>query len=201
MRLRLIGATATCALAMTAPAFAHEGHAAVSSFDAGLMHPFGGLDHLAAMVAVGWAATIGPNMTATRLIGLPATFVAALLVGAGLGFAGVGVGFAEFGILASLAALAAVLAFGARLPLAATFALVALAGVPHGIAHAAELPASATASAFITGFTLGTAILHAIGVVIGVAIAKAAARAEPFARTAAATGLAAVVAFSAAGLG
>ena len=46
-------------LATSTAAFAHPGHN-VSGFAAGLMHPFSGLDHLLAMVAVGlWAAQGG----------------------------------------------------------------------------------------------------------------------------------------------
>lgn len=43
-------------------ALAHEGHTHASGFAAGLAHPLGGLDHLLAMVAVGfWAAHLGGN--------------------------------------------------------------------------------------------------------------------------------------------
>ena len=42
------------------PAIAHVGHGSTASFTAGLGHPLGGLDHIAAMVAVGlWAALKG----------------------------------------------------------------------------------------------------------------------------------------------
>jgi urease accessory protein len=51
--------TAVFLLAASGTAFAHPGHD-VSGFAAGLMHPFSGLDHLLAMVAVGlWAAQGG----------------------------------------------------------------------------------------------------------------------------------------------
>lgn len=202
MRLRFIGAAATtCALALSAPAFAHEGHGVVSSFEAGLAHPFGGLDHLAAMVAVGWAATLGPKLSLTRLLALPATFVAAMLTGALLGWAGHGLGLAEAGILASLVALGALLVFGARLSLPATLALVALAGLPHGIAHAAELPANGAAGLYMAGFALGTAALHALGVAAGAVIARGFGGLEPYARTAAAAGMAAIAMIGAVGIG
>ena len=42
------------------PALAHPGHFADDSFSAGIAHPFGGLDHIAVMIAVGlWAALKG----------------------------------------------------------------------------------------------------------------------------------------------
>ena len=45
--------------AMTGPAHAHPGHGTNSLFS-GLAHPFAGLDHLLAMLAVGlWAAPLG----------------------------------------------------------------------------------------------------------------------------------------------
>ena len=58
------------------PALAHPGHGSTASFAAGIAHPFGGLDHIAVMVAVGlWAALKGG-----RALWLwPAAFVGVML--------------------------------------------------------------------------------------------------------------------------
>jgi urease accessory protein len=54
---------ATLALVLLAPALAHAHTETGSSggFISGLLHPLSGLDHIAAMVAVGiWGAFLGP---------------------------------------------------------------------------------------------------------------------------------------------
>ena len=54
-------------------AFAHPGHGGDTSLLAGFIHPFGGLDHLLAMTAVGlFAAHLGGR----ALWAVPTTFVA-----------------------------------------------------------------------------------------------------------------------------
>ncbi|NJK60668.1 MAG: hypothetical protein HC918_11075, partial [Oscillatoriales cyanobacterium SM2_1_8] len=55
-------------------AIAHTGHGETAGFDHGFLHPFGGADHVLAMVAVGlWAGQLG-----ARALGLvPMGFVGA----------------------------------------------------------------------------------------------------------------------------
>lgn len=66
------GLAAVAAFAVASAAQAHPGHGA-ESFAAGLAHPFGGLDHLLAMVAVGmWSVVALPK--AWRTAG-PAVFL------------------------------------------------------------------------------------------------------------------------------
>ena len=58
-------------LLVSSPAFAHSGHS-TSDFASGFTHPFGGIDHVLAMVAVGLlAATLGGR----ALWAVPAAFV------------------------------------------------------------------------------------------------------------------------------
>ena len=73
-------------LAVASPASAHVGQGLGFSIAGGFAHPFLGLDHLAAMVAVGlWAALAGGK----RLWVWPAAFVSAMLVGGFIGHAGI----------------------------------------------------------------------------------------------------------------
>src|SRR5262245_50266659 len=66
-------------------AMAHPGHAG-GGFASGYTHPFIGLDHLLAMVAVGiWAAQLGGR----QMLVVPAAFVTVMTAGAALGAAGV----------------------------------------------------------------------------------------------------------------
>ena len=71
---------------MTLPAFAHPGHGSSDGFLSGFFHPFTGLDHLLAMVAVGvWAAMRG----GAAMWVWPAAFVGAMAAGFALAVHGV----------------------------------------------------------------------------------------------------------------
>ena len=87
-------------------AFAHPGHD-VSGLAAGLMHPFSGLDHLLAMVAVGlWAAQGKTGKNGRRKVWLlPATFMTMLAVGAGIATQWQSLPLVEAGIATSVLAL------------------------------------------------------------------------------------------------
>jgi len=141
---------------------AHD-HGAASAFAAGFTHPFTGLDHLAAMVAVGtWSA-----LTTRRIWLAPVAFALALLAGAGLGLAGVALPGIEPMIAASLLALGLLVATGLRLPMAASVTLVAGFAQFHGAAHGQEL-AGPGAAAALAGMVLATAVLHGAGIGLGV---------------------------------
>jgi urease accessory protein len=147
-------------LLLPALAHAHTGAGATAGFLHGLQHPFGGLDHALAMLAVGiWATQRGGR--ATWLV--PATFVAMVGVGGAIGAAGVQVPFVELGILASVVALGALVIASVKLPLGASAAIVVPFALFHGLAHGAEMPAGASGWAYGSGFLLGAALLHGLG--------------------------------------
>jgi urease accessory protein len=155
------------------PALAHPGHPEAAGFLAGVLHPLGGMDHLLAMVMVGlWAGLLGG---AARLA-LPGAFLAAMLVGFGLGVAGMALPGVEAGILASAVVLTVLAALAAPLPVTLAAGLVAVAGVLHGTAHGAEMAADAAAFAYATGFLLATAALHAAGIAVALPLAPVARR-------------------------
>ncbi len=141
-------------------ALAHPGHAGASFFS-GFAHPFGGVDHVLAMIAVGLYAATQAGL-ARR--GLPATFVLAMLAGAGLGAAGLALPGVEAGVAASVLVLGLLLAFAARLPAHAALPLVAVFALFHGHAHQAEM-AGASFAAYAAGFASATLALHALGLV------------------------------------
>jgi urease accessory protein len=143
---------------------AHVGHAdAPSGFAAGFLHPFTGVDHLAAMLAVGiWSA-----MTTRRIWVAPLSFAGLLLIGALAGIAGVAFPAVEPMIAASLLVIGLLLATQAKLPLAACAALVGAFALFHGAAHGAELAASASVAAALAGMVLGTALIHVAGLALG----------------------------------
>jgi urease accessory protein len=177
--LRTIVVTSTaCVAALSASTvLAHTGvgadahtHAqdALSSFTAGATHPLTGLDHLAAMVAVGcWSAlSMGPGRgRQSRAWAAPAAFAITLLLGALIGMAGLSLPGVEPMIAASLLVLGLLVATRAALPTAAGAALVAMFALFHGVAHGSELGGHALAS--LAGMVLSTATLHAAGIALG----------------------------------
>lgn len=149
-----------------ASAQAHTGHAA-EGFSAGIVHPFLGLDHLLAMLAVGvWSVIMLPK--AHRLAG-PALFVAMLLVGALMALTGFALPQAEPAIAASVVVLGALL-LARRTGLIAGLALVSVAALLHGYAHGAELIPGQSFAAYAAGFMFGSAALHGIGLAAGNAL-------------------------------
>lgn len=154
-------ALAAAGMLVATPVLAHGGHG--DGFSAGFIHPFTGIDHVLAMVAVGlWAALRGGR----ALILWPAAFVAAMLAGFGLAQADVVLPHVEPMILSSVIALGAAVALGLRGPLWLGALGVAGAGLAHGFAHGLEVSGSATT--FAAGFALATALLHALGLGLGV---------------------------------
>jgi len=121
----LLGASST--------AFAHPGHD-VSGLAAGLMHPFSGLDHLLAMVAVGlWAAQGNTKKRGGRKIWLlPATFMTMLAVGAAAAMHWQSLPLIEAGIATSVLALGLLIALSMQLPAMLSVAITALFGLLHG---------------------------------------------------------------------
>jgi urease accessory protein len=155
-------ATLLCLLAL--PAHAHIGVTPAHSFLSGLAHPFGGLDHLAAMVAVGlWATTNGG-----RKVWLwPVAFMLTMVAGAGLGVSGVALPYVEPTIAASVVVLGILATVALKVPAAVGTLLVALFAIAHGHAHGTD-QAGAEASTYMLGFAASTAALLGFGVLIGV---------------------------------
>lgn len=155
-------------LLVSGTAFAHEGHDH-ASLGSGFAHPFGGLDHLLAMVAVGLlGARYGKHW---RWV-LPLGFVAGLGVGGLLGASGVGLPAVEMSIAISVLLFGVMLSLGTKTPAAAAMAVVLLAGLPHGHAHLAETGGGALLG-YGLGMVIGSALLHAGGLLAGLAIQKA----------------------------
>jgi len=131
---------------------------------AGLAHPFSGLDHMLAMVAVGlWASQLGRR----AVWAMPLTFPAVMAIGALAGFSGVVLPWVETGVAGSVLVLGVVVALALRPSLAVSISLIALFALLHGYAHGVELPASASAPSYGAGFVAATLLLHLIGIGLG----------------------------------
>lgn len=171
MRHHTVSKLASIALLSILPAIAHAhpgGHGPIG-WGSGLAHPFMGMDHILAMVAVGlWAVQLGGR----AIWQVPCAFVAAMVLGGVMGVAGVGLPFVEHGILASVLVLGLLIAFAVRVPMIGGIVLVSLFAIFHGFAHGAEMPASNSQLNYIAGFAISTAILHGVGMGMGGLIRK-----------------------------
>jgi urease accessory protein len=156
----------TCLLTASMAASAHVGTDAGSHLGvfAGFVHPLNGLDHLAAMLAVGaWSA-----MTTRRIWAAPLAFGALLLVGALVAQAGVSFPAVEPMIAASVLMMGLLLATRVEMPEAAGASLVGVFALFHGAAHGQELAGAGA----LLGMVAGTALLHALGLGLGVVIRR-----------------------------
>ena len=165
-RLPLSLLIAVAAAGISSAALAHPGHGGgpADGLIGGFAHPFTGVDHLLAMVAVGlWASQLGRSALWT----LPVVFPAMMALGAALGTGGVVVPWIETGILVSVVVLGAAVAFQLRMPLAIGAVVVGAFAVLHGFVHGAELPADSSAWSYGLGFVAATLILHGIGIGVG----------------------------------
>ena len=147
------------------PALAHTGALGDHvhpGFMAGLLHPFTGIDHLAAMLAVGvWSAlAVRPVWVA------PLAFVALLGAGALGGLAGVAVPGVEPMIAASLLVTGLLIATRAQWPVRAAALVAGLFAFFHGAAHGMELSGVGVAQA-LAGMLVGSAALHLTGIGLG----------------------------------
>ncbi len=159
--LPLAASLGLAALPLAAAAHTGADAGAHHGFEAGFTHPFTGLDHLAAMLAVGlWSGTAAPRQ---RLWVAPAAFAALLLVGALAAHAGWVAPAVEPMIAASLLVLGLLLA--ARQTLAAPAAALLVGGfaVFHGAAHGNELGGAGA----LAGMVSATLLLHVAGLALG----------------------------------
>lgn len=155
---------ATAALLAASPASAHVFGASGAGWTQGFLHPFGGIDHMLAMVAVGiWAAQLGRR----AVWALPVAFPFVMAIGGALGAEGVPLPWIETGIAGSVAVLGLLIALAVRPPLGIAVALVGLFALFHGHAHGAGLPEAASPLLYGLGFVFATTILHGIGIGIG----------------------------------
>lgn len=171
LRTTLWLATGTLA---TGVALAHPGHESdaatgLDALRAGLLHPWSGIDHLLAMVAVGmWAAQGGRR---TR-IGLPLLFPVVMVLG---GLAGRGATLPpqlEWFIALSVLALGSLIALQVRWPLRYGAVIVGAIALAHGYAHGAELPGEVNDTGYFAGFATATLLLHAMGIGLGLGLAR-----------------------------
>ena len=151
-------------LILAGPAAAHVEGGLAGGFGSGFAHPLLGLDHIAAMVAVGlWGAFLG----APAIWVLPIVFPLVMAFGGILGILGVPLPGAEIGIAVSAVVLGLMVALAVKPHLAVAAIIVDAFAIFHGYAHGAELPEGGNAVAYSAGFVIATGTLHLCGIAIG----------------------------------
>lgn len=140
---------------------AHIGVHADGSFETGLLHPFSGMDHMLAMIAVGlWAAQSGGR----NLVMMPAAFMLAMALGAAVGVSGGYLPLADAAVALSVVILGVFLALAVRGAWQWTAPLIAVFALFHGYAHGTEVPQFADPARYFVGVLLATGALHACGI-------------------------------------
>lgn len=154
-------------VAYAANAHAHTGHSE-NSFITGFLHPIHGLDHLLAMIAVGF---LSARMDTKKMWTLPAAFVGMMAAGGLLGtvWGGGGVAAFEWGIMLSVLIFGIFAAAAPKVPVIAGNAIVALFAICHGHAHVAEM-GDASAYGYFPGMLVATGLLHLAGLLVGVGL-------------------------------
>lgn len=170
----LITTSVTAVAALPLTVFAHPGadagshHNFLDSFTHAIAHPFGGADHLAAMLAVGAWSALAFSKT-RQAWAAPAAFLALLIVGCLAGFAGLQVPAVEPMIAASVLILGLLVMAQKQMALGAAAALAGVFAFFHGAAHGYELLEDSwvAAAGVIVGMAAGSALLHVTGMVVG----------------------------------
>jgi urease accessory protein len=148
--------------APSAQAHVEQGQAV--GFITGLEHPWSGLDHVLAMIAVGiWGAQLGNP----AIWVLPIIFPMVMSFGAMMGLLGIPLPGIEVGIAVSAILLGAMVLGEVRPKLVVAAILVGIFAIFHGHAHGTELPAGQSGLLYSMGFVIATGVLHGIGISIG----------------------------------
>ena len=147
-------------------AWAHVEGGQAAGFITGLQHPWSGLDHILAMIAVGlWGAQLG----SPAIWLLPIAFPMMMAMGAMMGLLGIPVPGVEIGIALSAIVLGFMILAEVRPKLALAIAIVGIFAIFHGHAHGTELPEGQSGLLYSMGFVIATGCLHGLGVLLGLA--------------------------------
>ncbi|MDH3514801.1 MAG: HupE/UreJ family protein [Gammaproteobacteria bacterium] len=155
------------AMALLLMAHASQAHtfgAHGAGLAAGLAHPFLGLDHLLAMLALGiWAVAQGGR----AVWFVPAVFLGIMMIGALLAWGEITVPLIEAGIIGSVLILGWLIGFPVRLSLAVCVGLAGVLALFHGYSHGMEMPQAASAIQYGLGFLVSSGLLLLAGVRFG----------------------------------
>lgn len=140
--------------------WAHTSHGAATGVMSGFAHPLSGLDHVLAMTAIGlWAVSLGRR----AIIGLPVSFLSAMVLGFWAALMGSGVPMIELGFTASVLGLGLAVLLNLQPSLILAAGACGLFGIFHGYAHGVEITPAVSVIDYGVGFLLASALLLGCG--------------------------------------
>src|SRR5215831_18085497 len=146
--LRIV-AVMLAAMLIPTLASAHPDHGATSGFFAGSLHPWTGIDHIAAMFAAGlWSIRLARRSIAVLLAATAVGIIGGTLIGVNADV----LNSAELMVAISAIALGLIVATMSRVRVPLAAALIALFCFFHGYVHAIETPRQFSQFAFTSGF-------------------------------------------------
>ncbi|QDU73156.1 HupE / UreJ protein [Bremerella volcania] len=136
-----------------------------NSFLEGIVHPWFGIDHLLATLAIGLLVA---HVEKGSMIAVPIVFLSSLMAGEGLNGSGIWLPWGEPIVAFSVILLGVALIPGRKYPELLLAVAVAFFGIFHGYVHGSEsLMTDSLPLAFLLGLLLGTGLLLGIGIWIG----------------------------------
>jgi urease accessory protein len=166
-------AIALAAFAFAEPAFAHHlmgGHQATTFTEgllSGLGHPVIGVDHFAAVVAIGCLASVH-RRGAALVIG----YIVAMMLGVGLHLMGTTVPAAELLVALSVLGLGAIVVWRRDMAVGAALTLFALVGLIHGYALGESIYGAERTP--LVAYLIGLAVIQSAVALGAMMVAKAA---------------------------
>jgi urease accessory protein len=154
-------------------ALAHPGHDGADGLVHGFVHPFTGIDHVLAMIAVG---VLAAQYGGRALWLVPMSFLVAMAAAGAVGMAGISVQIVEAGIGFSVVVFGIMIAFQIQPPTLVAMAAVGFFALFHGYAHGFEMPDGQAGLSFAAGFLVATAFLLGAGVGLGLLLQRQAPR-------------------------
>ncbi len=147
------------------PALAHpDASHSFGALSAGFLHPFTGIDHLLAMLAVGMLASAQQGKA--RWLPLFA-FPVMMLIGAMIAGFGIELASAEIFVALSVAVFGLLFALSVKLSTSLSVVGFAAFATFHGYAHAIELPSDASMFRYGAGFLTACVLIQMIGLNLG----------------------------------
>jgi urease accessory protein len=166
-RTHLVAAATITLTLVSSAAMAHpQAGAHAHGFLDGLAHPFTGIDHLLAMLAVGvWSAR------QSSANWLPPTFIGMVMVGMLSGALAGAIPGLELGIALTVVAMGMLIALAKRLPAVVGVAMVGAFALLHGSAHGVELATASSAGGLLVASAMlvyGGRLLGRVGPALAV---------------------------------
>lgn len=149
-------------------ASAHPGHSEFG-FISGVVHPFTGIDHVAAMIGIGLVSSLFFGRESAMKWRLLGTLTVSLVMGAVLAAVGVNIPMFESLIALSVVATGVMLSFGTsgRTVNKGLAYLLGSFSLFHGYVHILEVPSLQALEVYTLGFVAASAALYIAGFAIG----------------------------------